>query len=60
MAFTHQKVCTKCSTPMAAGTSQCATCQDNDDVDPEGVGDLIHVLIEKALKTVVSSKFKFN
>ena len=43
VAFTHQKVCTKCSAPMTAGTSQCATCQDNDDLDPEAVGDLIHV-----------------
>ena len=57
VAFTHQKVCTKCSAPMTAGTSQCATCQDNDDLDPKAVGDLIHVPIEKALKTVVSSEF---
>ena len=42
---------------MTASTSQCATCQDIDDLDPEAVGDLIHVPIEKALKTVVSSEF---
>ena len=42
MAFTHH---TKCSAPMTAGTSQCATCQD-DDLDPELIGDLIHVPIE--------------
>ena len=39
---------------MTAGTSHCATCQDNDDL---AVGDLIHVPIAKALKTVVTSEF---
>ena len=30
------------------------------DVDPEAVGDLLHFPIEKALRTVVSSKLKYH
>ena len=54
--FKHQKVCTKCSTPMEAGTSHFTLCTDNDNIDPEAVGDL-HIPIQKAL---VVSKFTYS
>ena len=42
---------------MEACTSQCTKCQENNDV---AVGDLLHVPVEKALRTVVSSKLKYH
>ena len=54
--FEHQRICTICSTPMEVGESNCPTCADSGNYNPEAVGDLVHIPIQKALKTVITSK----
>ena len=56
VAFEHQRICTTCSTPVETGDSDCPTCTENGVYNPEAVGDLLHIPIQKALKTVISSK----
>ena len=59
VAFKHQQICTTCSTPIETGDSNCPTCTDNGVYNPEAVGDLLHIPIQKSLKTVISSKLPY-